>query len=275
MRREVEQVLFLLARRAAASRNPRHRRSHGRSSRPSRPRTRPRAARAPPRRHRAAAGPASASTSLSRVPSALKNRTRVTRRAAPALAPRRRSAGRRRPVLLPWCSGRSRGGSTSAPRDSRARARAAHGSAAPTRWRRPTAEREGDVAQVGNQPRRIDALAADVEVAVIAMCRAAVDRSSPGPARAQPRPTASRHGRSRASRVPPRACAAAPKPTHSAGDSVPERKPRSCPPPWMQRRRLAALAHPQGANALGAVDLVRRDGDQVRPFGDVACGRSA
>jgi hypothetical protein len=35
-----------------------------------------------------------------------------------------------------------------------------------------------------------------------------------------------------------------------------------------QRRRFRALAHPQGADALWPVDLVRGDGDEVRPLRD-------
>ena len=57
--------------------------------------------------------------------------------------------------------------------------------------------------------------------------------------------------------------AAAPNPTHSAGDNVPDRNPCSWPPPWIKGRGLGALAHPQRANTLRAVDLVRRHGDEV------------
>ena len=40
------------------------------------------------------------------------------------------------------------------------------------------AQREGDVAHVGDQPRTVEAVAADVEIAVIALVGAAVDRPS-------------------------------------------------------------------------------------------------
>ena len=88
---------------------------------------------------------------------------------------------------------------------------------------------------------RINAFAADVEIAVVAVRGAAVDR----PARAQ-RSTAAcpqllRHGRNRASSRSSASFAAAPKPTHSSGDRVPERRPRSCPPPWMNGAGSAPL----------------------------------
>ena len=134
------------------------------------------------------------------------------------------------------------------------------------------AERESDVAQVAEQARGVEAVAADVEIAVVALLGAAVERPvrperlpGGGP---QPFDMIAVARRSTAS------LAAAPKPTHSAGDSVPERSPRSCPPPWISGSGSAPVAHPQRADALGPVDLVRGDGDQVGPLRESARGRA-
>ena len=59
------------------------------------------------------------------------------------------------------------------------------------------AERESDVAQVGDQPRGIEPVAADVEVAAIALLGAAVERPAGPKRRPAPPATAARHARGR------------------------------------------------------------------------------
>ena len=129
------------------------RRSRGRSSRPSRPRTRLRAAGRSPRRRRAAADPAFASTSLSSVPSALR-KPHLESRGEPLLGAGGRvdaAAGVDQLFLV--------GVAAEAEADRRARLavgeaeRAQHMARASRSAGAGRPERESDVAQVGDQPR--------------------------------------------------------------------------------------------------------------------------
>ena len=56
---------------------------------------------------------------------------------------------------------------------------------------------------------------------------------------------------------------AAPNPAMSAGDKVPPRSPRSCDPPVMIGLSCTPERTKQGADALGPVDLVAREAQEV------------
>ncbi len=58
---------------------------------------------------------------------------------------------------------------------------------------------------------------------------------------------------------------ASPKPMMPAVFSVPARSPRSWRPPWTNGQIVGAAADIEGADPLGAVDLMGRDGQEVDP----------
>src|SRR6185295_9261900 len=119
-----------------------------------------------------------------------------------------------------------------------------------------TAEGEGDVAQVGDQPRGIRAFAADVEVARVTMRDAAVD----DPARPK-----------RIDRRLPQflnviEVAGTPFVGELCGGAEADAERRRegartktllLPATMNQRRRLRSFSHPQSTDALRTVDLVR------------------
>ena len=121
---------------------------------------------------------------------------------------------------------------------------------------------KGEAAQLGDQAGGVEPVLAEVEIARPARLGRAIERpASPSAAR-------KRRGQRaiwRAILGPARraSAAAAPKPAQSAGASVPERRPPSCPPPWSSGAGVEAVAQPQRADPLRPVDLVRRDRDQV------------
>ena len=82
--------------------------------------------------------------------------------------------------------------------------------------------------------------------------------SSPGRARPAQPSTASRHGRSRASRRSGASLRRRAEADAQRGRQRARAQPPLLPAAVDQRRRLGAVAHPQRADALGAVDLVRR-----------------
>ena len=128
------------------------------------------------------------------------------------------------------------------------------------------ARRKGDVAQVGHQPRDVHALAAQVEIAVVALLgRPLIVQPANSSTRdvrtARATCAASASIRSRAS------SAAAPKPAHKRGRERARAQPAFLPAAVEQRRQIDAVADPQRADALRPVDLVRRDRDQVQASG--------
>src|SRR5947209_3570464 len=127
-------------------------------------------------------------------------------------------------------------------------------------------ERKRDAPKVREQPCGVDAVAADVEIALVAALNATVD----GPVRAK-----CLRGR-------------CPQPLHMVVVSIAalggelgrgaeadaeRRRQRSRTHPLLlpaavdERRRLRSLAHPQGADAFWTVNLMGRDRQHVRTFG--------
>ena len=126
-------------------------------------------------------------------------------------------------------------------------------------------ERESDVAQVREQARGIDAVAADVEIALVSAFRAAVDRPIAAERLHRRRPEPLHMV------VVPVAALRGELGRSAEADAQRRRqRPRAhsplLPAAVDERRRLRAFAHPQGADTFGSVDLVRRQSDQVRPF---------
>ena len=235
MRREIEHVLLLLAR-GRQAREVRGVDDHmaGRAGHLALARALQRLAIGLPRR-RAGVSPSSASTVA---PVAVARRRSVTRIMRAAASAARRSACRARPRSSSSrrVAPEAEADRLTAPQHRSARSRAARGSAAPIRSRRPSPRRRRCRA-IGHQPRDIEAVAAEVEIAAIASLDRAVERPAAARrARAHAR-TAGRHERHRASAPLGISAAAAPNPAHSAGDSVPER-----PPPPARRRGAAARA---------------------------------
>ena len=144
-----------------------------------------------------------------------------------------------------------------------ARARRGHGSAGPSRWRRPSRRRKrsprsSEISRAASMPSR-----ADVEIAVIAALGGAVERPAVAEASRAPAPRAARHGHDRSDARSASSRAASPKPTHRARRQRARAQPALLPAAVEQRIERDAVAHPQRADALGPVDLVRRQRDQV------------
>src|SRR4051794_22428562 len=120
--------------------------------------------------------------------------------------------------------------------------------------RRP--KREGDIAQVGDQPRSIKALSAEIEISRVAMRRTAID----GPAipeRSNRRVPELLHmivvaGHSLFGKL----CGGAEADAQRRGQRTRAKSPFLAAT-MDERRRLGTLSHPKRADSLGPVDLVR------------------
>ncbi len=127
--------------------------------------------------------------------------------------------------------------------------------------------RKGDVAQIGHQPRDVEPLAADVEIAVIALVARAVER--PVAIEMPQRRTEQLLGMGV---IRPETLLGEPRRHAETGAQSGRKRARSSrrllPAAVQQRLERHAVANPQRANPFRPMNLVRRHGDQVAPFGD-------
>ena len=148
-------------------------------------------------------------------------------------------------------------------RDSRGQAREGRGWGGQSRWRRP-AQRESDVAQVGDQVAPRPRLPVDVQIAVIALGRAAVDDPARSPSRIRRDPEL-------LDMVMIRFARSLRELRGGAKADAQRRRQRSrtksplLPTAVNQRRRLGASSSTKRQSPW-AMDLVRRDRDQVGPI---------